>query len=253
MKNSIQKTFLFLFFLLITFIAQAKNEEKAFNVVFIGNSITHGACLKDPATQAPPIMAVNYLNEHQCRVKFANCGVSGSTTVDWLPATNNLFPKAVKAADTLYNKGVPMIFSIMIGTNDSAIKGPNGSPVSPEDYKKNLLTIIDSLLQRYPQSHIILNRPIWYSPNTHNTALYMAEGLTKLQTYTPMIIEITKLRSKQVCLGDTKAFEFFKKNSLEYLTAEKGNSGTFYLHPNALGAKKLGEIWAKVIKNRFSE
>lgn len=248
MKTIMHKALsLCLLLLLLLVEVQAKNNAQAFNIVFIGNSITHGASLKAPLTQAPPVMAAKYLNGHGCQVQYANCGVSGSTTVDFLPATNRLFPRVIKAADTLYSKGAPLIFSIMLGTNDSAIKGPKGAPVSPDDYRKNMLTIIDNLIQRYPKCHIILHQPIWYSPNTHNKSMYLAEGLARLQTYTPQIVAISKLRSEYVSVGDRKAFDFFKKNSLKYFTAENGNSGIFYLHPNASGAEKLGEFWAKAL------
>ncbi|MDP4240146.1 MAG: GDSL-type esterase/lipase family protein [Bacteroidota bacterium] len=235
-------------FMLILFgTIQAKKTVSEFNIVFIGNSITHGAGLQDPINQAPPARTVNYLNKRHYKVNFINCGVSGSTTVDILPVSKNLFPQIILAADSLSKTGLPLLFSIMIGTNDSAIKGPTGSPVSPDNYRKNVLAIIDSLLNRYPGSHVILNRPIWYSPNTHNGALYLAEGLARLQRYTPEILSIVQLRKGKVFLGDTKAFNFFKQNYLQYLSPEKGNSGTFYLHPNALGAEKLGEFWGEAL------
>ncbi|MFZ4412466.1 MAG: GDSL-type esterase/lipase family protein [Bacteroidales bacterium] len=243
------KSYYFLFVYLLTVIInlQAQSKISKFNIVFIGNSITEGSNFKDPATQAPPATTVNYLNEHNCQVQFANCGVSGSTTVDFLPSTHKQFPKVLAAADSFYKKELPLVFSIKLGTNDSAIKGPNGSPVFPEDYKKNMLLIIDSLLLRYPKSHFVLHCPIWYSPNTHNNSLYMAEGLARLQTYVPQILAICKLRSTKVFVGDRKAYGFFKNNYKQYLRAENGNSGIFYLHPNVLGAEKLGEFWAVAI------
>ena len=232
---------------------QAGNQVSTFNIVFIGNSITEGSNFKDPSTQAPPATTVKYLNEHNCQVQFANCGVSGSTTVDFLPSSQKLFPKVIAAADSFYQKELALIFSIKLGTNDSAIKGPNGSPVSPEEYKKNMLLIIDSLLIRYPKSHIVLHCPIWYSPNTHNGSLYMAEGLARLQTYVPQIFAICKLNPTRVFIGDRKAYNFFKNNYKQYLRAENGNSGTFYLHPNVQGAEKLGEFWGIAIQKQFKQ
>ena len=226
---------------------QAKSPVLKFNVVFIGNSITHGSGLKNPITESAPTQAVNYLNTHGCSVQFANCGVGGSTTVDFLPSTNKLFPRVELAADSLYRKGVPLVFSVKLGTNDSAIKGPNGAPVLPEKYKENVQTIIDALQQRYPQAYIVLNCPIWYSPNTHNHSTYMEEGLARLQTYRPQLETLAKENAPHVLMGDKKAFAFFKKNYLLYLNPEQGASGTFYLHPNVSGAQKLGEFWAKVL------
>lgn len=236
-----------LFFFAIVEI-QAKKTIYRFNIVFIGNSITMGSYFKNPSEQAPPAITVKYLNKHNCCVQFANCGVSGSTTVDFLPLSHRLFPKVVASADTFYLKNVPLVFSIKLGTNDSAVKGPNGSPVSPDDYKRNMLTIIDTLLQRYPKCHIILHCPIWYSPNTHNSSLYMSEGLKRLQTYRCQIISICKLRPTKVFIGDKMGFSLFKSDFKKYLRPENGESGVFFLHPNELGAEKLGKLWGTAIQ-----
>lgn len=225
----------------------ARKAPKAFNVVFIGNSITQGVQLQDRSAQSPPARTADYLNAHGYNVRYANCGVSGKTTVDFLPSSVRLYSKVVAAADTLGNEGLPLIFSIMLGTNDSAVKGPKGAPVSPDNYRLNLLSLIDSLTGRYPQCRIILHRPIWYSTTTHNTSVYLAEGLARLQSYTPELEKLTQLRPQQVRYGDQKAYAFFEKHHQSFLIPEKGNSGIFYLHPNAAGAEKLGEFWAKAI------
>ena len=84
-------------FLLISF--QVFSQAKL-SIVFIGNSITHGAGLKDPATEAPPVKACDYLRQLKGigQVRFSNQGVSGFTTVDFLPSTNTVFNKVEAAA-----------------------------------------------------------------------------------------------------------------------------------------------------------
>jgi len=250
------KRFFILCFMLLTqlLVVQAQHTQSKYNIIFIGNSITYGATLPSPETASPPVKAVRILEENGYDVKYANCGFSGSTTVDFLPGSNNLFPKILGAADTLCKTDAQLIFSMMLGTNDSAIKGPTGSPVSPKDYKKNLQLIIDSLHRRYPQSRFFLHQPIWYSPNTHNKSLYLEEGLKRLQTYTPILDALVKENPDYVFKGDRDAYKFFKKYPERYLTAEKGNSGIFFLHPNALGAEKLGGFWAhSLIENIAKE
>lgn len=142
------------------------------------------------------------------------------------------FPNVVKAANSLNEEGELLVFSIMLGTNDSAINGPNGAPVSPSRYKQNMLRIIRELIDRYPACKIVLNRPLWYSPNTHNSASYLQEGLDRLQSYFPYIKELADENAGCVSEGDNNAFDFFKENHLQYLQPENGNSGVFYLHPN---------------------
>ncbi|HIU54310.1 MAG TPA: SGNH/GDSL hydrolase family protein [Candidatus Gallibacteroides avistercoris] len=235
--------------------AEAK-EPRNVNIVFIGNSITEGAQIANPAQDAPPKQVQLYLSKKKGigTVQFVNCGVSGSTTLDFLPGSGALFKRTVNnktVKEFRKDKETPLYFSIMLGTNDSAIKGPNGSPVSAEAYKANLKKIIDKLLSDFPGCRIVLHRPIWYSETTYNGAMYLAEGLNRLQTYTPQIEAIVKEYKKtspnRVFLGDTKAFQFFKENYLTHFVAEEGYAGTFYLHPNEQGAKKLAEYWGEAL------
>lgn len=232
----------------------AKTAKDRINVVFIGNSITQGALIGNPAEDAPPAKAVAYLRQQPgiSAVQFANCGVSGCTTVDYLPASNKLFPMAKAAADTFYtDKSASLIFSVMLGTNDSAIKGPNGAPVSPKQYQTNMKVIIDCLLSLYPNSRILLNRPVWYSPNTYNGAMYLLEGQKRLASYLPelelLVAAYAQSNPGHVWMGDKEGWDYFKVNYLTDLVPENGNAGTFYLHPNEKGAAKLAEFWGKAI------
>jgi lysophospholipase L1-like esterase len=76
-------------------------KAQKLNVVFIGNSITAGAGLKDRLTEAPPVLATAYLKQQAGidEVEFSNQGVGGFTTVDFLPATNKAFGKVAQATD----------------------------------------------------------------------------------------------------------------------------------------------------------
>ena len=233
-------------------------QKKNIDIVFIGDSITHGAKLKDYTTQAPPVFATAYLQNAFGfgNIQFSNQGVSGYTTIDFLPS-NKTYKKVIAAADMMYDdKSAILVFSIMLGTNDSAISGPNGAPVSPAEYHTNLKAISDSLLKRYPDCKIIINHPIWYSTNCANGhSTYMQEGLTRLQTYFAEIESLVKdyksSHPKHVFLGDKKGFAYFEKNHMTDLTDEKGPNGTFYLHPNEKGAKALGELWGKAIEKNL--
>jgi lysophospholipase L1-like esterase len=245
------KKFLYLgFLILITLCSFDFSKKQKINVVFIGDSITQG----EEELKAPPAYATAFLQK-QMRfdsVKFSNQGVSGCTTVDFLPSTATHFAEVKKAADNLYRDNqATLIFSIMLGTNDSAIDGPLGSPVSSDSYSNNMSIIIDSLLGRYPNSKITIHYPIWYSANTYNRSKYLQEGLTRLQTYFPVIDALVKSYSKtnfgHVFEGDKYGFNYFKKNHLTHMLHENGQQGIFYLHPNEEGAKELGNFWGKAI------
>ena len=228
-------------------------QQKKLDIVFIGNSITHGAGLANPATDAQPVHASNYLKKQFSDVRFSNQGVSGFTTVDFLPSTNTSFQKVEQAAATFANdKDATLVFSMILGTNDSAIEGPNGSPVSPASYAENVKAIIDRLLKDFPNCKIVLHHPIWYSPNTYNGSKYLQEGLDRLQSYFPVLNKIVKeyasTHPRQVFAGDKDAFNYFRKNYKTLFQNEKGNAGTFFLHPNEKGAEKLGRFWGKAIE-----
>lgn len=249
------KKILIVFVVCFTNASPSFSQTKNYFIVFIGNSITHGAGLQSPATDAPPVHAMRWLlAQHKYgEMNFSNQGVSGATTVDFLPATNKYFSRVIQGAD-LYKdqKDATLVFSIILGTNDSAVSGPNGSPVSPGSYEKNMRIIIDTLLHKYPASLVVLHRPIWYSPNTYNRSRYMEEGLKRLQTYFPLLDKmVTSYRStvpNRVFAGDKEAFDYFKKNAINLFQKEKGNAGLFLLHPNEKGAQELGVFWAKSLE-----
>jgi lysophospholipase L1-like esterase len=228
-------------------------QKKNLNIVYIGDSITQGVQLADPGTEAPPATATAWIRKQKGigRVEFSNQGVSGFTTVDFLPSTDTVFPRADKAASALNNEDATLVFFIMLGTNDSAITGPNGSPVSPERYHDNLKTIIDTLLQHFPNSKLMIQKPIWYSPSAYNGSMYLQEGLSRLQSYFPqidwLVSEYEKASPGHLFTTDTKAFDYFSKHYSTDMIPEQGHEGIFYLHPNSKGAVMLGRFWGEAI------
>jgi lysophospholipase L1-like esterase len=238
-------------FLLLSF---APVKKPDLNVVFIGDSITHGTMAKD---QSPPVYAGEFLQEKlkSQKVSISNQGVSGFTTFDFLPGKGRAWKNVRLAADAFYaDKEAGLVFSIMLGTNDSAIKGPTGSPVAAGAYRENLKTITDSLLKAYPNCKVVINHPIWYSENTHNRgAAYMKEGLDRLRSYLPQIDGLVNeyhktSKKKQVFLGDTDGAAIFERQYLALFKPENGLDGVFYLHPNKAGDQTLGKLWGEAIE-----
>ena len=237
-------------------------KEKTLHIVFMGDSITYGAAVADRDHFAPPVAAASSLQQMPLvdKVAFYNAGTSGATTLDFLPGTGN-FKRSIAAADEFngeiqklsddQKKADELIFSIMLGTNDSAIEGTHGAPIVPEKYRQNLLIIIDSLLSRYPDCKVVINEAPWYSDNTYNGAKYLKEGRQRLVRYNPELVRLVnhykKLRPGRVYLGDQSAFAYFQKNYKHMMAAENGQQGVFYLHPNNRGSSVLGDKWAKAI------
>lgn len=249
------RPFLIILFLVISFHLKVHGQKgQDLDIIFIGNSITYGAQLENPKLESPPVFACEFIRMQKGvgNVEFINQGRSGYTTVDYLPSTGGTLEKVIAATQQLHTDSKRLlVFSISLGTNDSAEKGPNGSPVNPATYKNNLKSIAGQLLSVFHGCKLIYQQPIWYSPNTYNRSKYMAEGLIRLQTYFPelqsLVTEYSQRNPDQVFIGDTKGFEFFSQNYLTTLVPEHGNEGVFYLHPNKVGAKVLGKLWGEAI------
>ena len=223
----------------------AGNGDKDFAIIYIGNSITFGAMHEKRDVTAPPVYTSQILGKKlKANIVWRNCGWSGATTFDFLPSAKRYFPRVEKAIKEIQAEtSAPIVFSIMLGTNDSACSGPTGSPVSNEDYKKNLLTIVARCRELCPGAIFVLQRPVWYSPNTYNGAEYLQKGLNRLNGYTPVLESIAAER-EDAMMGDKDAYAYFEKNYEKYCYHEPGYAGTFFLHPNPKGAKKLAKYWA---------
>jgi hypothetical protein len=92
----------------------------------------------------------------------------------------------------------------------------------------------------------VLQRPVWYSPNTYNGARYLVAGLNRVTDYVNILVELAN-ENKDIYLGDCDSYDLMKLEYEKYMFAEPGNAGTFYLHPNEAGAEKMGKNWAKAI------
>lgn len=197
--------------------------EKKINVVFVGNSITEATYLKI----TPPEWTTVYLDSLGYDVQSVNCGKSGYTTFDFLPGKDG-FEYVIRKADELYKKDKRnLVFSFCLGVNDSACTGTNGAPVSAEQYESNMQLIIDSLCFRFPEAKVVLHYPIWYSPNTYNSAMYLKEGLKRLQTYFAAIERLGRKNKGRAMIGDTKGFKVFRKHYKNTIPLKKVNEEFF--------------------------
>ncbi len=258
--DSMKRIYFLVCFLLSFFVLEAQNRN--YNIVFIGNSITYGALLNNREFTAPPALCAKWLEQQGVgKVYFHNCGRSGRTTYHFLPDINDVIPAGDKTffPDVIEKSAqiveshpeAQLIFSIMIGTNDSAER-PKNHRTDPANYAKNIITIIDSLLSRWPDAHVILQRPIYYYPEIRTKAgsILNSESLDYLNAYFKQFDWIIKQTPKgHVHVGDTKAYNYFKKHCNTDLVKEIGGDGKpFWLHPNEQGAQTLGFFWGKAIR-----
>jgi len=230
----------------VFFAGAAGRQLVKVDVVFIGDSITQAA--------APVEAAAEYLRNCPgvCEVRTSNQGHSGHTTQHFLPPDGIDLRGVKEAADAFVSPDRALVFSIMLGTNDSACQGPLGAPMAPGTYRSNLKALVDYLLLAYPRAKIVFQYPIWYSTNTHNSARYLAEGQLRLKSYWPEIAGLAEqydvTRPGQVFEGSKLGWEYFERNHMTDMKHENGQSGVFFLHPNEQGAKALGKFWGEAIR-----
>lgn len=129
-------------------VAMRNRSERSLslNIVFIGDSITFGHLLNNPENEAPPTHAVKFLQAAPgiSSVCFANCGKNGFRTDQFLPdAPDSAWPHLRLAADAYTNTPGCLLFSVMIGANDSI-------SVTPCQYGTNLTLLVNALYYIHP-------------------------------------------------------------------------------------------------------
>ena len=146
--------------------------------------------------------------------------------------------------------GLPLLFSIMLGTNDTVERTKN-SHTTPEAYAHNLCSIIDSLLVLFPEAHVVLNKPTWYYPDyvTKGGSIASEQNIKLISDYFKEFDNVVAHCKKgHVHIGDSSAYEYIKEHYRTDVFEETDSRGkSFWLHPNERGAKKLAEYWGKAL------
>lgn len=236
--------------------------ERSANVVFIGNSITYGALHQQRELTAPPAQCARWLSLQPVldTVYFANCGRSGKTTYHFLPNQADVVPAGDKTyfADVVaqtrrlvaVHPALPLVFSIMLGTNDT-VERPKNKHTTPDDYASNLTTLIDSLLKLWPEAHVVLHKPIWYTPDyvTKGGSVASKNSLKLLDSYYRMFPQVvSNCKPGHVHIGDSDAYAYFEQHWQTDINEEKDSRGrSYWLHPNEQGAARLAEFWGKAL------
>jgi lysophospholipase L1-like esterase len=214
----------------VTIEVPARLLSPGLNLGFIGDSITYGAGSGiTHGTNDPATLCGGYLSKMGSyrAVTVSNQGVSGTTTLDWVPTGTYLAPaKAAFAA-----AGVTYVH-IMLGTND----GWAGYTVS--EYQTNLIEIVNNLVAA--GFKVVLSYSPAMNPALEPTIGDRTDAL--LQEYQPGIDNL--VNGSTVFQGDKLAFGFFANNA--------GEMQTDGIHPNAQGAADLGLMWAFAINAAVS-
>ena len=249
-------------FLAFSFLFAYSFAQQSANLVFIGNSITYGALHQLREITAPPAQCARWLSQREGidTVYFRNCGRSGKTTYHFLPNAADVIP----AGDKTYfgdvvsktrelvkaHPAVPVVFSIMLGTND-AVERKHNAYTEPDAYVRNMTVIIDSLLTLWPDAHVVLNRPIYNTSDyvTKNGSIASKKSLKMMNAYYAQFPKIvSRCKAGHVHIGDADAYGYFENHYKTDVFEEKdARSKSYWLHPNEQGAQKLAEYWGKAL------
>ncbi len=139
-------------FLLILAPFPAKSQGYHVRIGVIGNSITEGTGLSNPATQAYPIQLQGLLNE----VYGDTCIVTnyGLTSTTLLKHGDVPYWATKQFRDILAH--APEVCIILLGTNDSK---PQNWDVYKDEFADDYISLIDTLLNRNPNMVFMLGYP----------------------------------------------------------------------------------------------
>lgn len=219
---------------------------KSLNIVFVGDSITSGYLMKTPVRDAPPVYAAAWLKGRPgiTNVLFRNCGKPGYRTDQFLPdRLNSEWGEVKQAGESFRNVPGKLVFSIMLGTNDSA--GHNDTGIHPpERFKSDMKILVEALCASFPESVVVIHHPTGYTkaPGTYpeNLALYKP-------IIDSLVEKAAGTHPGRVFLGDVKAWSFFDRHRETHWFCEARGSVPYYVHPNERGAAAIGQLWGEAI------
>jgi len=217
----------YLLIILFTLGLSCEKKDKII-VACVGDSITFGARLEDPASDSYPAHLQHLLGDEY---EVINLGVGGSTLIrKGKPTVWNELPNIKKVK--------PDIVVISLGTNDTCGMGTCGERKCWEykdEYKGDYLDLIDTLYAMPVRPHIWLSAP---SPMVLETPGLGSARIAGLTTRKPRLHELIKM-IKQV--AEEKQTGFIDLNTPldhkpELFTEKDG------VHPNKTGYQAIAEL-----------
>ena len=148
---------------------------------WIGDSITFGyATTANWFTKSPASYAHAYLNSNitftaryfMPSLGITNVlGVNGRTSTQAVNSLAGIIGQARITGATFAN--------IMLGTNDSK----DSVATSPDQYKSNIQTIVTALKAQRPDISVVLNKPLWFRPDTGFGIDFSTASLGRISQY----------------------------------------------------------------------
>ena len=122
----------------VCFVVPSLRAAETKTIVFLGDSLTAGYGLDDPASQAYPALIQNKIDAAHLPYRVVNAGLSGDTTAG-----------GVRRIDWILRQPVDLLV-LALGGNDG-LRG-----LSPPLSQANLQTIIDRVREKNPRAQLVL-------------------------------------------------------------------------------------------------
>lgn len=171
--------------------------------LWIGDSITFGYgtsanwYTKSPAAYAHTFLAANSTitaNYVISSVGYNNMlGVNGQTSTDAVAGLPKIIGQARIIGATLAN--------IMLGTNDSR----DSASTSPDQYKANISTLLTALQAQNFNIRVVLNKPLWFQPDTGYNVAFSTAALSRIAQYHSMLDQMAD--GESIVVGGMAAYE----------------------------------------------
>jgi len=164
-------------------------DSKGYAIPFwIGDSITAGYATskatytKSPATYAEAFLKVDsaFSDAYTMPIAgaMANFGLSGKTSADMVGRLPQILGQTRFLGSTFVG--------IMLGTNDSK----NSVATAPAQYKANIQTLIAGLKAVRGDIKIVLNKPLWFTPDTGFGNDFSTASLARVAEYRTMLDQL---------------------------------------------------------------
>ena len=178
-----------------------------YKVAAIGDSITYGAGLPSPATQAWPAIVQNLLG---AQFNVQNYGVSGTTAL-----VDGTAPYVNTGQYTTSLAFGPQVVAIELGTNDTSLN--NVPTKGTTDFVNSLTALVNAYqaLASHPQVWLCLPPPIWTA--------YPSDNETWLDTLMPFIQSVATATGAKVIDNHTALVneqQLFPDNLHPYIPGE---------------------------------
>ena len=215
-------------------LGQYRNTNSPFSqagavALWIGDSITFGyATSANWYTKSPAAYAHTWLGSDStftasygiAALGYKNVlGVNGRTSTEAVAGLPRIIGQARITGATLAN--------IMLGTNDSK----ESAATPPAQYKSNIAALVSALKEQNPDIRIVLNKPLWFQPDTGYGSDFSTASLGRIAQYHSMLDQMAD--GKSIVVGSMAAYDELQAHGWEGTTRQANPSNATTAYPPA--------------------